>query len=131
MFSTEEEARAHVQAQLKQAEQRQHGAERMVEELNALRASATSSEREVTVTLGHAGNVVDVQFDRIDGLDAVRLGAAVLEANRLAQQQVLAAVERLAAEHYGESTATTRVFTQQYRSMLGGSADEQGAEAAR
>lgn len=131
MFSTEEEARAHVQEQVRAAEQRRHDADEMVGALDRLRVSATSSEQEVTVTLGHGGNVTDVVFDRIDGLDAAQLGSAFLEANRAAQRQVVAQVEQLAERHYGKDTATARVVSSQYRDMFAPPPeDEPGQDAA-
>ena len=118
MFKTEEEARAHVKAQVAQAEERQDKAQQMVHEMAALRVSATSRQQEVTVTLGQGGTVVDVLFDRIDGLDAHQLGAAFMEANHHAQAVLQQRVEALSETYYGKDSATTEVMREQYRSMF-------------
>lgn len=118
MFTTEEEARAHVRAQVAQAEERQDKAQQMVAEMAALAVTATSREREVTVTLGQGGFVTDVLFDRIDGLDAHQLGAAFMEANHHAQLLLTQRVEALSQTYYGKDSATTEVMREQYRAMF-------------
>lgn len=123
MFQTEEEARAHVRAQVAASEDRQDKAQQMVAEMAALRVSATSRDQEVTVTLGQGGTVVDVLFDRVDGLDAHQLGSAFMEANHHAQALLQQRVEALSETYYGKDSGTTEVMREQYRAMFPNAAE--------
>ena len=67
--------------------------------------------------------VVDVLFDRIDGLDAHQLGASFMEANHHAQALLQQRVEALSETYYGKDSGTTEVMREQYRAMFPNAAE--------
>lgn len=79
----------------KQAEQRLAGYQNMKEEIRALRASATSPDRAVTIVAGPGGSIIDVQL----APEAMRMPHHALARTFLSTvQQAVAQSARLSAE---------------------------------
>ncbi|MBX9245194.1 YbaB/EbfC family nucleoid-associated protein [Actinotalea ferrariae] len=79
-----------------EAQERLEAAARLEQELAGARATGTSTERSVTVTVGASGVVTDVVFTSVaERLSADQLRAAVLEALGRAQLAMGETVARL------------------------------------
>ncbi len=81
-----------------EAQQRLDAAAELQDGLRAARGVGRSTDRTVTVTVGPAGTLVDVDFaEHAERLNREQLRAAVLEAAGRAQQDVTEAVAALTA----------------------------------
>jgi hypothetical protein len=119
VFASEEEALAHVDRGVAEAQGRAVRAQALSADLDGLRVSGRSRDGAAEVTLTHTGAVVDVHLGRRlenAGLDQIR--AAILEANTAAQGELSAQVTQLTMRALGESSAAAREISEQYRQMF-------------
>lgn len=118
MFNNADEAKRYVDQQLADAQKTAEQAQKMAQEMGAIRVRGTSDDRLVSVTVGQAGNVIDVEFAQPSGASAHQLRSAFMQANSRAQQELVQRIRGLSEEHYGKDSATARVMEEQYQSMF-------------
>ncbi|MEP7762346.1 YbaB/EbfC family nucleoid-associated protein [Sanguibacter sp. 25GB23B1] len=86
---------AWIQRLQEQALERLETAKTLQDALSTTRATATSRDRHVTMTVGASGVIVDLSFSDLDGTDADQLRASALEALRAAQSKASEAIAEL------------------------------------
>lgn len=67
--------------------ERLENAQALQDALSTTRATATSRDNRVTITVGASGAIVDLSFADLAGVDAAQLRSSSLEALRAAQAQ--------------------------------------------
>ncbi|GAA0412503.1 YbaB/EbfC family nucleoid-associated protein [Leifsonia naganoensis] len=96
---------ARIEEQIAEAQERARRAGEVRQEIDALRGSATSPRRELTVTVGASGRLVAVEVnDAAYRLSPRDLGRLIVETANAAQRQAGAKAVELASEAFGEES---------------------------
>lgn len=117
-----------VHEQVKQAQERAKKAAQMAREVEAVRESAASAKREVTVEVDSAGRVQNITFtESAFDLEPAQLSAVVLETLNKAKTKAGQRVMRLAESAYAGDTALIGKLRETY---FPGTAEEDKAKGA-
>lgn len=119
---------ARIEEQIAQARERAERASEVRQRIDALRGTAVSPRRELTVTVDAGGRLVSVEVaDAAFGLSARDLGRLIVETANAAQRQAGAKAVEVASEAFGEQSGIVAHLREEVEkappSARGGSGD--------
>lgn len=119
MFPDAEQALAHVDRAIAQAQERAVRAQQLTQELDALRVTGHSADGAAEVTLTHTGALVDLYLGKtLEEASLERIRTAVLEASTNAQGQIGEHVAELSSRAFGADSQSAQELTRQFQEMF-------------
>ncbi len=121
MISSEEQAHAHIDQLMLQAQERAVQAQSMAAEMETLRVTGQSEDGQAEITLTSTGALVDLYVGpSLAGAGGEAIRTSLMQANAAAQRSLSVQAVEVTARHFGADSDTTREFADRYTGIFGG-----------